>query len=53
MTLHFGLGEIDAPVSIEIMGPNQKSQTFPSIDFDRLITIQQLENGNFEITKDN
>ncbi|MCP4777244.1 MAG: hypothetical protein GY880_23735, partial [Planctomycetaceae bacterium] len=53
MTLHFGLGNVDTPVSIKIHGPNQKSQTFPTIDSDRLITIQQLENGTFEITKDN
>lgn len=53
MALHFGLGNVDAPVSIEILGPNQKFETFPSIDFDRLITIQQLENGTFEITTQN
>mgnify|MGYP001477710312 FL=1 len=53
MTLHFGLGNADTPVSIEIMGPNQKSQTFRSVDFNRLVTIQQLENGTFEIIQDN
>jgi len=53
MTLHFGLGNVDTPVSIKIHGANQKSQTFPTIDSNRLITIQQLENGTFEIAKDN
>ncbi|MGI9496932.1 MAG: CRTAC1 family protein [Mariniblastus sp.] len=53
MTLHFGLGNADTPVSIEIMGPNQKSQTFRAVDFNRLVTIQQLENGTFEIIKNN
>lgn len=53
MTLHFGLGNADTPVSIEIMGPNQKSQTFRAVDFNRLVTIQQLENGTFEIIQDN
>lgn len=53
MTLHFGLGNVNTPVSIEILGPNQKSQTFSSVDPDQLVTIQQLESGSFEITKSN
>jgi hypothetical protein len=53
MTLHFGLGNVSTPVSIEILGPHQKSQTFSSVDPDQLVTIQQLESGSFEITKSN
>ncbi len=53
MTLHFGLGNADTPVSIEIMEPNQKFQTFRSVDFNRLVTMQQLKNGTFELIKNN
>jgi len=53
ITLHFGLGTVNIPVSIEILGPNQDSQSFTLGEVNRLVTIRQSGNGTFELTNDN
>jgi len=38
-TLHFGLGQHKAPVSLDIFWPNKSRQTITDVEINRLVTI--------------
>lgn len=39
LVLHFGLGEHEAPIKLEILWPGGKSQTIEQVGIDRVVTI--------------
>jgi hypothetical protein len=43
LTLHFGLGQRTAPVTLEIRWPNGATQTMPDVEVDRLVAVEFSE----------
>jgi hypothetical protein len=46
LTLHFGLGRHEAPVSLEVFWPNGNRQTIGPVEVNRVVTVRKESVGN-------